>query len=114
MNDAYTRESFAASFSLRGYGKKKAALEWLESNGIESPVEADFERCWRDLEYSVIRPHRSTYTALFADGQNPVDPAHIPNSYGESFAAMMRRATKELDALERAYRKISNQKEAMP
>lgn len=105
MTDTYTPEAFATSFSVRGYGQKKAALEWCETNGIELPVESDFERCYRAVNQPVIRPHRSTYTALYIDGQNPVDPANAPNSYGESFAAQMGRVIRELEALDRAVRK---------
>ena len=105
MTDTYTPEAFATSFSVRGYGHKKSALKWCVENGIERPVESDFERCYRDVNKPVIRPHRSPFPALFVDGQNPVDPANAPNSYGESFAAQMRRVVRELDALDRAVRK---------
>ena len=35
MNDTYTRKEFAESYSVRGYGRKKDALKWLDENGIE-------------------------------------------------------------------------------
>ena len=33
MSDTYTAEEFAACYSMRGYGRRKDALKWLEESG---------------------------------------------------------------------------------
>ena len=45
MNDTYTPEEFATAYSLRGYGKKAEALEWMKSQGIAYATESTFEKC---------------------------------------------------------------------
>lgn len=105
MSDVYTAEEFAACYSLRGYGRKKDALNWLEENGRTAAEEADFEKCWHALNRPVIYPRQSRYIALGADGWNPSAPGNQPNSRGESFNAMMRRAQRELDKLKKTAKK---------
>lgn len=101
MTERYSAQEFAACYSLRGYGRKKAALKWLEENGMDIAEESDFERCYYALNQPVIWPRSSRYIALGSDGWNPIDPKNLPNSRGESYNAMMRRAQREMDALER-------------
>lgn len=111
----YTPEDFARCFSLRGYGKRKAALEWCEENGVTAPTEDDFERCWRDLDKPVIRRHGGPYVALNIDGSNPVAASNVCNSYGASYNAQMRRELKELDKLERALqRRVEGEQIQLP
>lgn len=105
MSDTYTAEEFAACYSLRGYGRKKDALKWLEESGRTAAEEADFERCYHALNQPVMYPRSSKYIALGSDGWNPSAPGNLPNSRGESFGAMMRRAQLDIDQLERAVRK---------
>lgn len=102
MSERYTAEEFAACYSLRGYGRKMDALKWLEESGMRAADESDFQRCYHALNEAVIRPRSSRYIALGADGWNPVDPEHLPNRPGTSYGAIMRRARRDLDALERA------------
>lgn len=111
MSEIYTAEEFAASFSLRGYGRKKAALKWLEENGMDTAEEADFERCYHALNQPVIWPRNGRYIALGSNGWNPIDPENLPNSRGETYNAMMCRAQREIDRLERAAKKRSNNDE---
>lgn len=106
MSDVYTAEEFAACYSLRGYGRKKDALKWLEKSRMEAAEEADFEKCYHALNQPVMYPHRAgKYTALGADGWNPSAPGNQPNSRGESFNTMIRRAQWEIDRLEHAAKK---------
>lgn len=101
----YTPEDFAHCVSLRGYGKRKDALEWCRENGIEAPTEDDFEACYRDLNKPVIQRRNSPYIALNIDGSNPVATQNVANSYGASYNAQMRRELRELDKLERALKR---------
>lgn len=65
MNAPYTPEDFARCFSLRGYGKRKDALKWCETHGVNAPTEEDFERCWRDLMMrQPIRSHRPMHASI--------------------------------------------------
>lgn len=105
MSDTYTAEEFATGYSLRGYGRRKDALRWLEENGMSAAEEADFERCYHALNQPVMYPRDSKYIALGSDGWNPSAPGNTPNSQGESFNAMMRRAQLDIDRLERAAKK---------
>lgn len=104
MTDTYTPEEFAASYSVRGYGRKKIALGWAQEHGLEILSEADFQRCYQDTDVTVIRPHRSKYIAMHEDGQNPSAPQNMPNSHGESFARLMAREQLALDRADRAHR----------
>jgi hypothetical protein len=98
--DKYSCEEFAECYSLRGYGRKKDALAWLGDR--EEACEEDFERCYHDTK----RPeYRRAAHGLAADGQNMDSAAHMGNSRGETFAAMMRREITINDAFERGYRK---------
>ena len=105
MSDTYTAEEFAACYSMRGYGRRKDALKWLEESGRRAAEEADFERCYHALNQPAMYPRSSKYIALGSDGWNPSAPGNLPNSQGESFNAMMRRAQRELDALEKHAKK---------
>ena len=55
---AYTPEEFACAFSLRGYGKKRAALKWCNENDRSILGEDDFELCYHALNQPIIRSHR--------------------------------------------------------
>lgn len=59
MADTYTREEFARSCKLRGYCSEKRALAWLKERGIEEATEADFVRCYYDVNAERIsaRPY---------------------------------------------------------
>lgn len=105
MTDTYSPEEFALCFSLRGYGRKKDALKWLQDQGMNEAEETDFERCYHDLSEEKIRPHRNPFTALWRDGQNFSAPQHQPNSRGDSFAKQMLRELRSTDALDRAIRR---------
>lgn len=99
--DTYTAEEFAECFWRRGYGKKRQAVKWLEDNGVTTPTEDDFERCYRDVQAEMILPRNRRYIAMRCDGVNYSEPQHQPNSDGSSWAAVMRRelaATARLDA----------------
>lgn len=54
MNDTYTPDEFAKCYSLRGYGRKKDALAWMQAQGMEIATEAEFERCFHDLNQEQI------------------------------------------------------------
>ena len=49
MADTYTPEEFARSCALRGYCTRKRALAWITERGIEQATEADFVRCYYDV-----------------------------------------------------------------
>lgn len=102
MNDTYTLEEFARCYSLRGYGRKKDALAWMQAQGMEAATEADFERCYHDIN---IEPIKSRRIGLWSDGRNPCDPAHVKNSCGKSYNAQMMQAQREIDATERWVKK---------
>lgn len=105
MTDTYTPEEFALCFSLRGYGRKKEALKWLEDHDMKEAEESDFERCYHDLNVETIQAHGSPFVALWRDGQNFSAPQHQPNSRGDSFAKQMLRELRSTDALDRAIRR---------
>ena len=102
MNYTYTPEEFARCYSLRGYGRKKDALAWMQAQGMEAATEADFERCYHDIN---IEPIKSRRIGLWSDGRNPCDPAHVKNSCGKSYNAQMMQAQREIDATERWVKK---------
>ena len=108
MNYTYTPEEFARCYSLRGYGRKKDALAWMHAQGMEVATEADFERCYHDIN---IEPIKSRRIGLWSDGRNPCDPAHVKNSCGKSYNAQMMQAQREIDATERWIRKRTEQTE---
>ena len=108
MNDTYTPDEFARCYSLRGYGRKKDAMKWLEEHGMAAATEADFERCYHDLNEPKITSRR---IGLWCDGQNPSDPQHAPNSSGKSYNAQMMRAQWEIDSTEKWIRKKMEQTE---
>lgn len=105
MTDIYSPEEFALCFSLRGYGRKKEALKWLEDQGMTEAGEEDFERCYHALNVEMILPHARPFVALRRDGQNYSAPQHQPNSRGDSFAKQMLREQRYSDALDRAIRR---------
>lgn len=98
--DTYTPEEFASAFARRGYGKKKQAEHWLAENNIAEATEDDFQRCYHAVSARPITMHRSRFTALYLDGQNPVAAEKVKNSSGMSFAAEMAREMWEMDKLE--------------
>lgn len=108
MNDTYTLEEFAKCYSLRGYGRRKDALAWMQTHGMEEATEADFERCYHALNAPKITSRR---ISLWCDGQNPSDPQHMPNSKGKSYNAEMMQAQREIDSTERWIRKKMEQTE---
>lgn len=110
MQESYTADEFAACYGLRGYGRKKDALKWLNENGMETAAEADFEKCYHDLEARRVQPHGNRCIAMRIDGVNPSAPQHQPNSRGSSYSAQMMQAQREIDATERWIRR---RKEAM-
>lgn len=105
MTDIYTPEEFALCFSLRGYGRKKEALKWLQDHDMTEAGEDDFERCYHDLNVEMILPHTRPFIALRRDGQNYSAPQHQPNSRGDSFAKQMLRELRITDAYDRAIRR---------
>lgn len=105
MEDTYTADDFAVCYGLRGYGRKKDALKWLDENGMEMAHESDFERCYYDLQERRIKPHGRKYIAMRADGTNQSAPQNQPNSKGKSYNALMRDAQREIDATERWVKK---------
>lgn len=59
MADTYTREEFAGCCKLRGYCTRKRALAWFDERGITEATEADFVRCYYDVNAERIsaRPY---------------------------------------------------------
>ena len=83
MNDRYTPEEFATAYSLRGYGKKAKALEWMKSQGIAYATESTFEKCYYDLRNRKVIKHRVKGAAMTIDCQNMSAPEHMKGgSYG--------------------------------
>lgn len=105
MNDTYTRKEFAASYSMRGYGRKKDALAWMQTQGIEEASEADFERCFHDLNQEKITARGRKKIAMRIDGTNQSAPQHMGNSRGKSYNSQMMQAQREIDAMERWVKK---------
>ena len=101
MQEIYTADEFAACYGLRGYGRKKDALKWLKENGIETAVEADFEKCYHELEARQITARGRKWIAMRIDGTNQSAPQHMGNSRGKSYNAQMMQAQREIDATER-------------
>ena len=111
MNDTYTRTEFAASYSMRGYGRKKDALKWLDENGIEIAHESAFEKCYHDLHRERIAARGRKWLAMMCDGQNTSAPSNMGNSRGKSFNALMMDAQREIDAADRAAKNMEVQDE---
>lgn len=109
-NDTYSAEEFAKCYSLRGYGKKQDALDWLKKQGMKEAAESDFQRCYHDMSDRIIKPHTNKYIAMRCDGQNISAPQNQPNSRGATFAAQMSKAQRDLDALERSIRRRMEEK----
>ena len=105
MNDTYTPEEFARCYSLRGYGRKKDALAWMQSQGMEEATEADFERCFHDLNQEQITARGRKWIAMRIDGTNQSAPQNMGNSRGKSYNAQMMQAQREIDATERWVKK---------
>lgn len=68
---------------------------------METAVEADFEKCYHDLEARRVQPHMNRCIAMRSDGVNPSAPQYQPNSRGSSYNAQMMRAQREIDAVDR-------------
>lgn len=77
MSNTYTPEEFAISFSLRGYGKKNKALEWIKEQGLTTADESDFVRCYHDLNDRKVVNHKVKGVAMRADGVNLSAPEHM-------------------------------------
>lgn len=77
MNDRYTPEEFATAYSLRGYGKKAKALEWMKSQGIAYATESTFEKCYYDLRNRKVIKHWVKGAAMTIDCQNMSAPEHM-------------------------------------
>lgn len=104
-SDTYTAEEFANCFWQRGYGKKKQAVKWLEDNGVTTPTEDDFERCYRDVQAEMILPRNRRYIAMRCDGVNYSEPQYQPNSDKESWARVMRRELAATERMDAAYKR---------
>ena len=111
MYDTYTPEEFARCYSLRGYGRKKDALAWMQTQGMEEATEADFERCFHDLNQEQITARGRKWIAMRIDGTNQSAPQNMGNSRGKSYNAQMMRAQREIDSTERWIRKKMEQSE---
>ena len=111
MNDTYTLEEFARCYSLRGYGRKKYALAWMQALGMEEATEADFERCFHDLNQEQITARGRKWIAMRIDGTNQSAPQNMGNSRGKSYNAQMMQAQREIDATDRWIRKRTEQTE---
>lgn len=102
MSDTYTLEEFSRCYSLRGYGRKKEAAEWMLERRMDDATDDDFERCYHDLHQNQITARGCKWIAMCSDGQNMAAPSNMENSRGKSFNALMREAQREIDAAERA------------
>ena len=112
MNDTYTPEEFAKCYSLRGYGRKKDALAWMQTQGIEEASEADFERCFHDLNQEKITARGRKWIAMRIDGTNQSAPQYMANSRGKSYNAQMMQAQREIDATEIWVKKMKEDSDA--
>lgn len=108
VNYTYTPEEFARCYSLRGYGRKKDALAWMQSQGMEEATDADFERCFHDLNQEQITARGRKWIAMRIDGTNQSAPQNMGNSRGKSYNAQMMQAQREIDATERWVKKIND------
>ena len=106
MEDTYTAAEFVRIYGLRGYGRKKDALAWMQEQGMEEATDADFERCYHDLNQEHITARGRKWIAMRIDGTNQSAPQNQPNSKGLSFNAQMMRAQREIDATERWVKKM--------
>lgn len=111
MNDTYTPEVFAKCYSLRGYGSKKDAFAWMQTHCMEEATEADFERCFHDLNQEQITARGRKWIAMRIDGTNQSAPQNICNSRGKSYNAQMIQAQREIDATDSWIRKRTEQTE---
>lgn len=105
MDEIYSADEFARSCSMRGYGRKKDALAWMQTQGMEEATEADFERCFHDLNQEQITARGRKWIAMRIDGTNQSAPQHMGNSRGKSYNAQMMQAYREIDATERWVKK---------
>lgn len=103
--EKYSRNEFAACYSLRGYGSKKVALAWLGDR--EEAYEDDFEKCYHEMKKPEFR---RSHHGLTSDGQNMDSASRMGNSRGPSFASQIRREITINDAFERGYFKKQQMK----
>lgn len=108
MNDLYNAEEFAKCFSLRGYGRKKDALKWLEEQKKDYACDDDFQQCYYDLNPQHIGHN---HARLWADGQNGSAPQNMSNSCGRSFNYEMRLEQKLIDATDKRIKRRAEKKE---
>ena len=111
MNDTYTLEEFARCYSLRGYGRKKDALAWMQVQCMEAANDTDFERCYHDLNQEQMTARGHKWIAMRIDGTNQSAPQNMGNSRGKSYNAQMMQAQREIDATDRWIRKKMEQTE---
>ena len=105
MDEIYSADEFARSCSVRGYCRHEDALAWMQAQGMEEATEADFERCFHDLNQEQITARGRKWIAMRIDGTNQSAPQHMGNSRGKSYNAQMMQAQREIDATERWVKK---------
>lgn len=113
-DDTYFADEFAKCYSLRGYGQKQDALDWLKRQRMKEAAESDFQRCYHDMSVQIIKPHTNKYIAMRCDGQNISAPQNQPNSRGATFAAQMLKAQRDIDVLERSIRRKMEEENENP
>ena len=103
MDEIYSADEFARSCGMRGYCRHEDAIAWMQAQGMEAATEADFERCYHDIN---IEPIKSRRIGLWSDGRNPCDPAHVKNSCGKTYNAQMMQAQRAIDTTEKWIKRI--------
>ena len=101
MDEIYSADEFAHSCGMRGYCREEDALAWMQAQGMEEASEADFERCFHDLNQEQITARGRKWIAMRIDGTNQSAPQNMGNSRGKSYNAQMMQAQREIDATER-------------
>ena len=64
MDEIYSADEFARSCGMRGYCRHEDALAWMQAQGMEAATEADFERCYHDINIEPIKSRRIGYGAM--------------------------------------------------
>ena len=105
MDEIYSADELARSCGMRGYCRHEDALAWMQAQGMEEASEADFERCFHDLNQEQITARGRKWIAMRIDGTNQSAPQHMGNSRGKSYNAQMMQAQREIDATERWVKK---------
>lgn len=68
---------------------------------MEEATDADFERCFHDLNQEQITARGRKWIAMRIDGTNQSESQHMGNSRDKSYNAQMMQAQREKDATER-------------